>query len=130
MAIRNLHDVNDPSSVAVPGGSDRKGSVDRVLLGHSDELKAKRSPFDIEEIIGDSTAMMGSSKRFKAKRAEHDQADALLDEALRMTFPASDPVAISFEDVSEGGKAASPAVSGPKSTSNPAERSAGFERKK
>ena len=30
--------------------------------------------------------------------AEFDRLDALLDEALQDTFPASDPIAISFED--------------------------------
>lgn len=35
----------------------------------------------------------------KRTNAHSDDADALLNEALQMTFPASDPIAISFDHV-------------------------------
>lgn len=60
------------------------------------------------------TPMEKTRDRTRDERAEHDDADTLLDEALRLTFPASDPVAISFDAVSEKGRAASPATAGSK----------------
>jgi len=44
--------------------------------------------------------MKSSAKRSKAKQAQFDHMDALLDEALRGTFPSSDPIAVSVKNVS------------------------------
>lgn len=60
------------------------------------------------------TPMEKTRDKMRDQRAEHEDEDALLDEALRLTFPASDPVAISFDAVSEKGRKASPATAGSK----------------
>lgn len=44
--------------------------------------------------------MTSDPRRSKANQAEFDHTDALLDEALRGTFPSSDPIAVSVKDVS------------------------------
>jgi hypothetical protein len=44
--------------------------------------------------------MKNTAKRSKASQAEFEHTDALLDEALRGTFPSSDPIAVSVKNVS------------------------------
>ena len=85
--------------------------------------------FDIARGIGDSARMSRLGKVPKDEQARHDQADALLDEALRMTFPASDPVAISFDNATGGGRADPTASSDAEQMPHPAEHSTAFRRK-
>ena len=75
--------------------------------------------------------MKKSRKSPKDDDAEGDQTDALLDEALRMTFPASDPIAISFDHASKRGGSDPAAASDAKKAYQPAEGFAALaERKK
>ena len=92
--------------------------------------KPPPDPFDIGEAIGDSGAMAKNRRSLNEDKAEHDQTDALLDEALRMTFPASDPIAISFDHASKRDGSDPAAASDSKKARQPAERAAGIERKK
>lgn len=86
-------------------------------------------PFDIPGVIGDSAPMSSPSKQTMDEHARHEQADALLDEALRMTFPASDPVAISFDDATGRDKAAPAAGSDAEPATHPVKEPNGVGRK-
>ena len=66
-------------------------------------------------------------KKPRDEHARRDQ-DALLDEALRMTFPASDPVAISFDDATAS-DTADPADSDAEQVPRPVEHATAFHRK-
>lgn len=72
--------------------------------------------------------MTGPGKEQK-DHARHDQADALLDEALRMTFPASDPVAISFDHATGRARTDPTARSDAGQAPRTAEHSTAFRRK-
>ena len=67
-------------------------------------------------------------KKPRDEHARRDQ-DALLDEALRMTFPASDPVAISFDNATARDTADPAADSEAEQVPRPAEHSTVFRRK-
>ncbi len=74
--------------------------------------------------------MTKNRKSPKDNDAERDQADALLDEALRMTFPASDPIAISFDHVPKRGGSEPDAASDATTARQPAKRSAALVGRK